>query len=250
MLRTRLLLALPFIWTAACANDDDRPEQLEKLRTLGVLSTPIIHSLSTAEETNTATLTFFLSTPLGSEIAIEPFSDPAAMSPLPEPLTVVENSEKYDDLLQTRLYQVQATVNLPQENETYLAKLNQSGSLTLRYGLKFTSGSEEEKVIGDVVIYKDKDALLWQNPTIQIIEPVNDADISSSSTSLNAVLTNTNAGETYKIGWFVTSGKIKNRRSLKTELKETDTGNVTIIATVRGSRSGTFAYATVDVHAQ
>jgi hypothetical protein len=52
---------------------------------------------------------------------------------------------------------------------------------------------------------------------------------------------NSNGKESNRVGWFVSAGKIKNRKSRSTEWQDAPRGAQAVFFTVRGAKSGAFA---------
>ena len=56
--------------------------------------------------------------------------------------------------------------------------------------------------------------------------------------------------ENVKVSWFVSSGKVTNRRAKETKWAPEKTGPQTVIMTARGMKSGSFAVQAVDVNVE
>ncbi len=233
----------------ACGGGDSRPEKIEKLRAIGVATSPIIQTPSTPDSPKTATITFYAAAPFGKNFEVRPF-EVNAINPLTPGITIKAGSIKYQDFSQFRIFSVQASAVVPQESASLSALLAERGSTTYRFGIKLKNGEEEEKIVADLIVAaKDQAPTDIKTTKITILTPIDKSQISTETLQLRANIEDTNEGETYKIAWFVSSGQVKNRRAIETELKEAQAGPVTILVTVRGSKSGTFAYSAVDVTA-
>jgi hypothetical protein len=233
------LLSLLFliIEFAACNNDDeDRFEQINKLRAIGVSAVPVTVQPTTSINTPvTADLTIYAVVPLGQTISIEPYTDPQP-SILPQlSVGLTSGSEKYVDYTAFRLYSVNARVVIPSS----VPIPPKPGFARLKYGVVMRSGDEEEKVIGNLLVYPPgSQELSWQAPSAEIAAPPAGALEAGGSIDLKANLVSPNAGENLRVSWFVSSGKVQNRRAKETKWQDPKTGTQTVMVTVRGLKSG------------
>lgn len=228
----------------ACDEDTDRYEKVAKLRALGVTTTPVIAQPSTADAPQAVTLTFHVALPLGETATIEPFTDDQAKYSLPAPVTIVAGSESYTEYGAFRLFSAQATAPIALESDLEIPA--DPGFLRFRYGVKITSGTEEEKIVGNFLVYpKDATETSWTAPAVDIVTPEAGAGASGDQ-DLKAAITNP-IGEKMRVGWFVSDGKVKNRRAKETEWETPGAGTHTVLVTVRGLKSGAFAMKAMDV---
>lgn len=247
MKKTILALSLGLLafGSIACDEEEDRYEHLKKLRAFGVASNPVIATPSTAAAPQVMTLTFHAAVPLGEEITAEPFVDEQARFAQTVELTLVPGSETYTDYAAFRLYSVQATAPVPTADLVVIPP--EPGFLRVRYGLKLTSGSEEEKIVGNFLLYPaGAPEASWTAPTVDIITPAAGTPASGDDQELKAEITNP-IGEDMRVGWFVSDGNVKNRRAKDTEWETPDAGPHTILVTIRGTKSGSFAFKAMDV---
>ncbi len=106
-----------------------------------------------------------------------------------------------------------------------------------RYGLKLSAGDRSLPLYGDFPVYASTDVTgaNWSLRGSRILTPEEGAAV-GSKVDLNAELDNPQA-EPIKIGWYVSAGELKNRRSLSTEWTLPGAGTYTAILTVRGKQS-------------
>jgi len=228
-----------------CNEDDEVFEEINKLRAVGVSSAPLFGQPSTGDVPQLVTLTFHAGVPLGGTVTAEPFVDDSARYSFPAPLTIVPGSEIYQDLAGMRLYQVQATIAIPTAEQ--LPILPDPGFARLRYGMRLTSGAEEEMIVGNVLVYPSgAPQLAWAVQTVDVAVPTAGAVVSGDEVEMKGVINKT-IDENIRVGWFVTAGRLKNRRAKDTEWQTEAAGGATVIFTTRGLKSGAFAMKAVDV---
>lgn len=228
---------------AACNEDAERFENIKKLRAFGAAADPVSSSPSTATLPKIVTMTFFAALPKDQTATAEPFIDEASKFAIPLLLTIVPNSEAYEDHPAFRIYSVKATAPVPPTTAVIFPE--GQNFARFRYGMKIVSADEEEKIVGNILIYPEgAPELSWTAPTLTINNPVGAASVhGKQDISLTIDSTNT---ENFRISWFVNDGKIKNRRGIKTEWEPENAGEYTMLATVRGLKSGAFQYKIVD----
>ena len=235
------LIFLAVSWLpGACRMDEDRFEQISKLRSIGVSAMPVISKLSTSPDNQSVTtLTIYSAVPLGQEVTVASYTDKPGVG-LPQlPLEIVTGSEKYVDYAAFRLFSVNAKVVLPQASLIPIPP--KPGFTRLKYGVLLRSGSEEEKIVGNLIVYPEgASELTWQNPSAEIAAPTSD-QVLDPVIDLKANLISPNPGESLRVGWYVSSGKVQNRRAKETQWEGSSSGVQTIMITVRGLKSGAFA---------
>ncbi len=242
----RLLVISLILVNFSCNDEDDRFETLTKLRTIGVSSTPVFPKASTLELEQVVTLDFYATVPLGSDVNVDPYTDPSWSGVTPVTLTFADAAEPYKDYAKLRRFAGKATFTVPKKEELFFNP--KTGYAKIVYGIKLTSGEEVEKVIGSILVYKDdagelanyKDTPL----SVSITTPEKAA---TGDTDLTAATGNVAGGEGIKIGWFVSTGKVVNRRAKTTTWKDAEKGQQTIIVTGRGVKSGAFSMDIRDV---
>lgn len=239
-----LLVALAPAFVA-CGEDEDRYEEIAKLRAFGSSSLPVVAQPSTAAAPQLITITVFAAVPLGETVNAEPFEDEGSPDDLSLPVTMVPGSEKYEDHPTFRIFSVQATQpTLPEEVFAAIGRpfYNQ------RFGVRLAAGSEEENVVGSTLVYPAGAPELARTVhTIEITKPA--AGEVSGTEDLEATITDP-AGEAMRIGWFVSGGMVKNRRARETEWETPSAGPASLIVTSRGRKTGAFAFKVLDVTVQ
>jgi hypothetical protein len=233
-----LFLSLSVIF--ACNGQDDPFERIQKLRALGVGSNPLALTPQ-AESEQKFTLTVYAAVPLGQSITLEPSLDEGSKFAQVVTVSVIAGSESYKDYGQLRLFQGQFSLVVPPIPVESIPK--DTGFLPLRYALVLRSGDEEEKIVGNVLLYPpDSPKLLWKTPTAEITSPQSgEGLVNSKKIELKANLINPNEGDNLRVSWFVSSGNVINRRARETVWEKADGGTQSIILTVRGLKSGAMA---------
>jgi len=246
------VLWLMLIWLSSCGESSDRYEQLTKLRALGASSDTTVAVPSTEGSDQVVNLTVHAAVPKGADISAEVYLDARSLYTILVPdLEIVAGSESYIDYEDFRHYTLAARFTVP--NEATLKSLGwNGGSALLRYGVKLTSGSEEEKIVGDVALdAADSEAVQveWGSLQITSFDPTEGSTlVKSSEIDLKAVVET--GSDKYKYGWFVTSGEVDNRRSLDTKWTLGDKTKQTLILTVRGKVSKSFDIKIVEYETQ
>jgi hypothetical protein len=150
---------------------------------------------------------------------------------------ITAGSEKYVDYAAFRLYSVNAKVVIP----AAVPIPPKPGFSRLKYGVVLRSGEEEEKVVGNLLVYPPgSPELSWQAPSGEIVTPTT-GSVESGSIDLKANLVSPNTGESLRVSWYVSSGKVQNRRAKQTKWQDPKTGTQTILMTVRGLKTGVLA---------
>lgn len=236
----KIILCLSLKFVLACNADDDPFERIQKLRALGVSSNPL--GLTPAGQPGQKfTLTVYAAVPLGQSITLEPALDDVSKFAQAVPVSVVSGSESYKDYAQLRLFQGQFALEVPPIPVETIPE--STGFLPLRYALMLRSGDEEEKIVGNVLLYPpDSPKLQWKAPTAEITAPLPGEGIADSKKiDLKANVVNPNDGDILRLAWFVSSGNVRNRRARETVWEKADGGTQSIILTVRGLKSGAMA---------
>jgi hypothetical protein len=125
------------------------------------------------------------------------------------------------------------------------AALTKQGYARLRYQVKFNASGDDENIVGDTIVYPESStALSWTAPTIAITKPATTA--AAGSLDLEGTI-DSQGNETNRVSWFVSSGKVKNRRAKSTVWQDAASGSQTVVMTVRGTKSGAFAIKTQTI---
>ena len=233
-----IMLSFCFV-ISGCGDDGERPETIDKLRALGVAQSPV-----NAAPGETVNLTFYLAGAPGLTIVPEVITDSSTRYGFPVAVTPITATPSETNSGALSIYEYRASMVVPAtaQMSAAIAKL---GFARTRYSVKFTAGQESESVVGDSVIYTSGSSqLAWTAPVITIDKP--DATGTSGNLDLTGTIVSSGA-ETNRVSWFVSSGKIKNRRSKATQWQDVPAGTQTLIMTVRGAKSGAFAIKTKSV---
>ncbi len=244
---TLMLCLSPF----ACSDDTDRQEQVISLRSFGMSSEPLV-ATPTLDPGNPkfARITIYASVPLGQTATILPFADtgnPAGAVMIPaSDITVIAGSETYVDYNKFRLFSAQANVKIPLLAALSHGPLFSGGQI--RYGLTIESAGVHEDVIANIAVFPEgAPETNWANPKLDITSMTEGSSFPiADDVDLAASIENTNA-ESLKIGWFVSSGEVSNRRASATKWKIKERGNQTVTVVVHGIRSRGFALKVINV---
>jgi hypothetical protein len=191
------------------------------------------------------TLTFHAAVPVGEKVTAAPFVDDESKYAAPIELTVNDASAAYADHAGFSHYTINATFLVPPKDALPIP--SNPGFVRMRYGLTLTSGDEEEKIVGNYLVYSEgAPELAWtQVPDVTVSSPAEDATV-SGETDLEASIGET-LDDNWRVGWFVSDGKVTNRRAADTKWETDDSGPQTVIFTARGRKSGAFMIKVVDV---
>lgn len=238
----RTILLLLALATLSCDDAADRFEAVGKLRALGVAANPVVGTAA-----STAALTIYAAVPLGQSVTVEPYVDESSKFAPPITLTVEPGSEAYEEHAEFRVFSLRATLTVP----PIVPILPEPGFARLRYGITFRAGGEVEKIVGTFLVYPAGDpeiARFGSGFAVDITAPAQGASVTDEEAPMIANIHNP-AGEKVRVGWFVSSGKVKNRRARVTKwITEDVKGTETVLLTARGLASGAFALKAYDVN--
>lgn len=233
-LRLCLALCLFSLFNAACKEDEDRFEVVQKLRGIGVKADkPVVSGASTVN------LEIIALIPAGQSVdSAEVYISERTLKALQLQM-VLNNDATHTQHGALNLFQQTATVTVPEVSKEYLAAFN--GVVKLRYGVRLKAGSEEEIMVGDIIsVPENSEALSWSAHTIAIDTPASGGDV-TQTVNLKAVLTKS-TDEPVKASWFVSSGKVKNPKSFDTEWQEVGGGDQTVLLAIYPKKSRFFSY--------
>ncbi len=244
-MRTTGVSLFCLLWVAIasfqCSRDKmDPQEEILNLRAIGVSATPTLAPLL-----QDITFTFYALTPKGQTVSFATYTDSRMSQPLQPP--VLPTTEVVLSKGALDLHQISGAYSM----DTPISAAGISadpGYTTLDYGLVLTTSGKREPIFGSVVFFNPSHpAYEWQNHGVSITNLEEGQSVSGQDLELQAKITGRNA-EDYRIGWFISSGTIANRRSLLTTSTDMKSGVQTIVVTARGRLSGKFAYAMIDVN--
>ncbi len=237
------LLALSFLSSllTSCSDDEDRQETITKLRALGVSQVPV-----NAKPGDTVELTFYLSAPAASQVLASPGLDNDARYSVPVSVTPKDSNVVEANYGPLSLYSYRASVVVPQ-NAAIANQLKLLGFARVRSSVLFKiADTDQETIVSDTIVYAEGSAQLsWTAPTVDIVQP--GATATSGTLGLEGAINNSGQ-ETNRIAWFVSSGKVKNRRAKVTTWDDAASGSQSLFFTVRGSKSGAFAVKAANVN--
>jgi len=237
------------IFISACGGDNDRQEDISKVRGLGLISTPLVSTPSSSSHTNTVDLSLFVAVPIGQTISFEKYTDQNTSS------AFLLDASDYSILSATQTstaYNAFSIVNIHVTAKVPTAdKIPQIGG-RVRLGFKAIGPKNTEKIIGNFLVVPPSDPRLLSAkvPTVDIQTP-SDGQVLKSGDTLNIVGTYTNPNEEDLIvGWFASAGDITNRRSINTYWDVPSKGKHTLVLTLRTKESLGFAMKTINVTVQ
>lgn len=232
----------------SCNNADNPQEKIDKLRTIGIKTSPLVNYLNSGEPT---VLTVHVALPKSSTmITTEPSFDPIAINQIqvfPEEIQIDQNSIQYQEYNSLIHAQFEASINIPNERIVSGLGENFSGA-QVKYAFNISDANSSETVIGVFLVAQssDKENLNFTDISITEINPLDGQSFNGTEHDLVVNTNNPNA-ENIKYGWFTTEGRMSNRRSASPIWLIDTPGNHTLIATVRGKKSKSFDFKFIDV---
>ena len=238
------------VFTSCGGNKDDPPEEINKLRALGVSSSKLTTIPSATLPLESITLTVHAAAPKGTKISVNTFVDKAAANAFPIETTLVPASESYDTQYESiDLFTANIAFAVPPA--TVLKFRPGARFISLRYGIELVAGSETEKIVGSIPIYEPGSPEIdgWKPLNIGISKPLVGATFGDDSEQEIEANLEKATDENVRVSWFVTGGLVKNRRAKTTKWQTpSKTGKHVIIATARGLRTGSFDIKPVEVN--
>ncbi len=236
-LTLNLCLILVLMNCLACQEENDPQERLSKLRAIGVELEPMT-------EVGVANAVAVLVVPSDQQVTVQPFFDSEfRFGCLARSVTAssVEIERQAAGLQVIRIpFQIDADLSLLECPA--LAGLDLGLPVRVRFGLQITSGTEEETIVGDqLIVPSNLLSGLTGDLDVEILAPAEDGAVPNSKSDLLGVETNPQQ-QPIKIGWFVSSGSLKNRRDLSTEWDKKAAGENLIVLSLRSRNSLRFSY--------
>jgi hypothetical protein len=241
-----------------CNESQDRQELLDRFRGLGTYAEPLVSKPSDGVLVNQAKVSVIMALPLETTANVIPYLDESSTAALPiaeAAVTIDAASFKYTNYNKFQLMAFEASVVIPDIAVLRAIKPDFNG-IQARYGFLATlncqtacDGKEREVVIGNLLVFPDgAKELDFKNPELVVPTPQIGATLSADSEAeVFSVITDHNT-ETVKSGWFVTGGKIVNRRARKTVWQTPATGPHSLVVTARGKKSRGFAVQVIEVN--
>ena len=238
----RWIFLIPVCFYSSCGPDKDPQEWVHTLRVMGA---KVDHSVLNGESTDplTTAFTFYALLPKDGTIQVEDlFTDPQAKYSTPATLTLtLPNENPYTDFGPLKLYTLKGSLTIPPVSaKTLQASQN---LVRVRYGIQIGDGSRTERLVGDMlVVNKDSEALKFVTPDVSFAQPDGETVPFAKEIDIEATLTK-HQDENVKIGWFVSSGTIQNRRAKKTIWQPKEAGEHTLCVAIYASKSRFFNFA-------
>ena len=243
------MLLLGAMVVSGCDDDAERPEKITKLRAIGVSASRTAVEPSTAETPQVVTLTFLAAVPKGETVTAEAFRDEDSQYAIPLPVTIQQETAATNTTYAgLDIFSVSGTLVAPSAATPIPAD---PGFVALRYGIRLVAGAESETIVGNVILVPPgATQLSWAPLSVDVSAPTAGAVVSAGGESDLVATTVKGTEENVRVGWYVSSGKVKNRRARETKWEEPGQGTHTVIVTARGLRTGAFAWKAVDIAAQ
>jgi len=234
-----LMPCIIIVAISSCSDEGERPEKINKLRAIGVEQSPVA-----AKPGDTVQLTFYLAGPSQMVLTPRVLIDSNARYGTPVSVTPLDQNVSENVVGPLSLYSYKATVSVPNDASTGV-RLAAQGYVRLRYNVAFSQGTDEESIVGDTIVYAPNSPQLnWTAPTIAITKPAPTASAGTVELDGNIDASGT---ESNRVSWFVSGGKVKNRRAKTTSWQDAPKGSQAIFMTVRGTKTGAFALQSLAV---
>ena len=246
-------------------------EDLSRLRTLGVATSPVVPEVvATGATAKTAILTVYAAVPSGQDVSLTGLEAKGAVNIAPASMTIA--APIYEEHTGFRLVKFAVTVPIPTQSAFHTSNsggtaANGSGtsataanssqtsaaatlaaiSSQVGYSFALTSGSRTETADGSFLVAGTGNTELTTTaPALTITAPSAGAQISSGASDLTLDYTLANQEGT-TVAWFVDSGEVKNRRNAVTTWVPGKGASHSAIGTVRTNRTFGFALQIIDV---
>ena len=245
----RLSVFVMILANMACNQDEDRFERIAKLRGVGLVSNPVIAAPSTDTAPSQVKFTFYAAAPLGETVIATPYEDAQGSLRKVSVQNLQIGEVSYEDHASLRIIKVTAIGIVPPERVIYFDPY--TGFSTARYAISLVGQTGTQIIAGNLVVYPTGAAELTTKnnlPKIAIQTPSKDGSIDGTSQDIKAEITEVN-DETFRVGWFVSGGKLDARNKLTAKWQPTGSGKYTVIVTARGTKTSAFSLDVVDVTA-
>lgn len=241
----RYFIVAALLLLAACNEDQERYEKIDKLRAIGVEVTPIAAVPSPGSTPSITSLNLYVVQPTDTSLNVASYSDPEADSALFIDSVISSDAPEKTDLNGLFLYKIKANVAIP--SAELLPIPPEPGFARLTYGITASAGEETENIIGRILVYAPNDEkTTWTQPNVTLHEPADGATLSPGEIDIKASI-ESDYSEEWRVSWFVSDGKLSNRRAKETKWETPGSGDHTLILTVRGLNSNTFVIKTAKV---
>lgn len=256
MKKILLAIATSGIFLNSCGLDNadtDRQEVLDRLRALGVAPEPLVSEIPTsAGSPATVLLNLYAAVPSDETVTVEPWVNPrrpGAVAILkPGDIQNIDYNADEDVVAGAlKIKKIKITANVPgAQNWT----LSPDGG-AVQYGFKIQGSTRTEHVSGEFLAYKaGAEQLNWKSPEVSIRLPAENGNLKKSEENEIYLEYTKPQPEFYIPAWFASRGEIQSRRDDRTSWTPKESGELLLIATVRGQDSLGFGIRIIKVNAQ
>lgn len=226
----------------ACGGSEDLPEEITKMRPVGVQNATVINLPG---ETGTAYV--YVATPLGQTVTAESAAPEAIRAPIigiPS-VTIDPTPATTQNFAALALHKLKISFAIPSME---LLKIAPGDFRRLRYGLTVKSGDQATTLINDIYVFPadSQEATTARDvPEVNIVTETAGRD---TEVDIKAEVTKNNYDQTFKYGWFTSKGSIKNRQGRETKWKTPpEAGTYTLLFTAHGRKVRSFAITAKDI---
>ncbi len=212
----------------SCGEPLERPELINKLRTLGVKSQPAVYNL--AEPTDVE-LTVYLTSPSADSLEISSFTEESYRYAPQVSGTLVDGSAQVTAHAALHVHEFRLVI----PKDQILQQLVESPLGNFRYSILAVQGAEQEKIVGNIV------GSLNPPPELTEVSILDEGIVAAIGEIVIQGQLPAGLSSNYRISWLASGGEIANRRSLSTKWREIPNSPQTLILTARGTRTGEFA---------
>ncbi|MBC61579.1 MAG: hypothetical protein CMP11_03905 [Zetaproteobacteria bacterium] len=220
------LVLLNFI---SCGEEEERPEQLDRLRVIGVKTNPPVIIFDDLSSITDFELEALVSVPKDDEIIDQiNFVDDSFL--FTQTIDIVWNEPVFlEEFSNLNLYLIKGKIDLDslQDNQQYPDlnndKLEEISSYIFRYGLEVKTQNDNEIVVGNFIVSLTENEYQNQSFNIDITNPIDESDYNKEEEIEIKMNLEKSVEEEVKVIWFTSEGKIENPRSKET-LLTTGTG--------------------------
>lgn len=248
--KAKLALLVLSLLNGSCSDEENRPELVDKLKAIGVKANPAISTGSSPSESKKVRLTVYVLLLKEQTISsVTAFKDDSSKFSIPlDPslgeLTILTETASYSDFGPLKLYSIEAEALVPQAALIPFKAYN--GVAKIRYGIQIIDSlGEREDIVGDFLLLEEGDEnLAWNDstPSIAFVKPEKDSGFSPGTDLDIQVKITKPRDEVIKVGWFVSSGKVKNFRDNTTVWEEPGSGEQALFVTVYAPKSKFFDF--------
>jgi len=248
-----LIVGCMALAVGACNEPVDRQEQIDRLKGIGLVASPLVNSPSQGSTINATQITGYATIPLGKTPVVTAYLDQptaGAISVKTDEIIIDASKQELTTYEGFQLLKFVARVTIP--SVTLIQRFTDDfQGIQFRYGFTVSTEDDVEYIVGSFLVYPEgSEELQWTNPVISIDSPTENQSLSAEEEfDVIATLTKPN-DEDVKLGWYVSEGEISNRRAGETTWTLPTKGKHTLILTARGKKSRGFAIQIKTVNIQ